>query len=623
MALGGVHRQILQVDLSRHHVSIEQPDDEFYRQHVGGRALVAYYLLRETSPETDPLGPDNLLIFAPGILTGTGLPGSGRHGVGALSPLTGFIASSEVGGWWGAEFKRAGFDALVVRGTSPNPVYLWIDDGDVEIRPATHLTGQMTADCQTMIRKELGDPRVRVAQIGPAGERLVPYATLMHDVNRAAGRGGLGAVMASKRLRAVAVRGTGQVPVVNRAPLDALRRWLNTIYREQLAWLVDIGTPASVDSLHAVGGLPTRNFRDPLFEHATAINGAALANTILTGRDTCHACPIRCKQIVEHHGAPDIDPAYGGPEYETLAALGSNCGIDDLVAIAKANELCAAHGLDTISTGATIAFAMECVERGILPLGQLDGLDLRFGNAAAMVEAVRLIALGQDFGVHLALGTRRLATELGPEAESFALHVKGLEPGMHEPRLKPGMGVSFAVCPVGADHMQSMHDTSYVRAGPALERLAAVEDLEPVTLDEMDKQKVRILVHDTNWRHFQDSALLCMFYPYSLVQIADVMTAITGTPFESRDLLLVGQRAATLCRLVNLRRGLLPKDDDLPARFLAPFDEGPLAGRALDRDTLAAARSGYYELMGWSRDGGIPNRGCLERLEIEGAFWPG
>jgi aldehyde:ferredoxin oxidoreductase len=396
--IGGTHGKVLHVDLTSGKTHVEQPGDDFYRLLVGGRAVVSYLLLRDLPPGTDPLSPDNLLIFAPGILQGTNFPGAGRHGVGGKSPLTGTLGSSEVGGWWGHEFKRAGFDVLVIRGRAEAPVYLWIKDGEVEIRPADHLWGLLTAPTESAIRDELQDERVRVAQIGPAGENLVRYAAVIHDVNRAAGRNGLGALMGSKNLKAVAVRGTLQVPVAGRKRMTAVSRWLGENYKELMAWAtagIGRGTQDGVDRWSYLGGLPTHNFKTPTFEEADLLRGERNYEMFFKDRDTCQSCPVTCKQVFENKDKDpqrSLDPVYGGAEYEAMAALGSCCGVSDNLAVLKANELANAYGLDAISTGVSIAFAMECFENGILSSADTGGLAYRWGDGELLVRSVEMIA---------------------------------------------------------------------------------------------------------------------------------------------------------------------------------------------------------------------------------------
>ena len=617
--MGGIFGRILHVDLTTGQTEVETLPRETYLKLLGGRALSAYYLLRELAPGVDPLGPENILVFAPGILQGTGLPGTGRHGIGGKSPLTGAVGSSESGGWWGHEFKRTGFDALVVKGRSPQPAYLWIKDGQAEIRPAGHLWGRKTAETERLIRQELGDDKVRVAQIGPGGENLVRYAAVMHDINRAAGRNGLGAVMGSKNLKAVAVRGGAGPEIADRQRLAKVAKWLGENYAEKAAWAVKFGTVIGVTSLNGQGALPTRAFRDASFEGGDKIGWQSLKDSILIGRDTCAVCPIKCKQVVEYEdpqGRRSIDPAYGGPEYETLAALGSNCGVDDLVAVSKASELCNAYGLDTISTGMVIAFVMECVEKGLLSAEETGGYLPWWGDAEALLEGIELIAAGQGFGQRMAQGSARLAAEIGPQAQALALTIKGQELPMHEPRFKAAMGLGYAVAPVGADHMMNIHDADYSFESGKLARLNSVFKTGPQKPGVLDEDKLSLFFHETNWAHFLDCALVCMFHPYSYEHVAEALSAVTGVEFSIHDLLAVGQRAQTLCRLFNQREGFTAADDVLPQRVMTPFEEGPLAGQAVGPEKLAWARSRYYEMMGWEPETGRPLERNLDDLGL-------
>ncbi len=624
--IGGTYGKILHVNLTSGETHIEQPDDNFYRLLVGGRAVIAYFLLRDLPPHTDPLSPDNLLIFAPGIMQGTNLPGAGRHAVGGKSPLTGAIGSSEAGGWWGHEFKRAGFDALIVKGCASSPVYLWIKNGQVEIRPAEHLWGLPTAPAQAALRAELADDKIRVAQIGPAGENRVLYSAVMHDVNRAAGRNGLGALMGSKNLKAVAVRGTMQVPVVARPQVTEVAKWLGANYKELAAWAaagIGRGTQDSLMNWAYLGGLPTHNFGRPVFETPELLSGERNYEMFLKERDTCQACPITCKQVFEH--ADDdpyrqLDPVYGGPEYEAMAAFGPNCGVKDNLAVSKANELANAYGLDAISTGASIGFVMECFENGLLTTADTDGLDFRWGDADLLVRAVEMIAHREGFGDILAEGVARMSQRFGAATEPFNLTIKGQELPMHEPRLKHAMGLGYAVAPVGADHMMNMHDTSFANEGEDLKRVntALEQKIGPLSPTILNEDKLQIFYHEVNWMHFQDCAVNCHFYPYSYEHLAAALSGITGLVYGIHDILKVGARAQTLSRLFNLREGFTAADDKLPRRVMQAFKSGPIADVDITQETFNWAKRRYYELMKWDPDSGVPSEECMEALELRG-----
>jgi aldehyde:ferredoxin oxidoreductase len=606
---------------------VEQPSDDFYRLLVGGRAMIAYLLLRDLQPDTDPLGPDNLLIFAPGIIQGTNLPGSGRHAVGGRSPLTGAIASSEAGGWWGHEFKRTGYDALVIRGRAASPVYLWIRDGEVEIRSAQHLWGLNTAPAQQIIHEELDDSRVRVAQIGPAGENGVLYAAVMHDINRAAGRNGVGALMGSKNLKAVAVRGTTRVPIATRKRMTNVAKWLGDNYKTLAAWATEgigRGTQDSLMTWGYLGGLPTRNFGLPVFDSRESLSGERNYEMFLKQRDTCQACPINCKQVFEHDSDNPyhkLDPTYGGPEYEAMAALGSNCGVADNLAVSKANELANAYGLDAISAGASIAFVMECFSEGILTEKDTAGLMFEWGDASLLVRAVEMIARREGFGDIMAEGVSRMSQRFGPQTEPFNLTVKGQELPMHEPRLKHAMGVGYAVAPVGADHMMNMHDTAFARDGEGIKRVnSALPDgkqVAPVPSTVLNEYKSQIFYHELNWQHAQDCIVTCHFYPYSYQHLADALSGVTGLEYRIGDVLDVGARAQTLSRLFNLREGFTADDDKLPKRVRKAFNSGPLAGVEITDEAFEGAKKRYYQLMGWDPVTAVPKSTCLGDLQLD------
>ncbi|MEE9203235.1 MAG: aldehyde ferredoxin oxidoreductase family protein [Dehalococcoidia bacterium] len=615
----GYTGRVLRVDLSSGKLATEEPPEDFYRRYFGGEGFVGYYLLKELPPGVEPLSPQNKLIFAAGPLTGVPVGGCGRHSVGGKSPLTGGFGEAEAGGYWGAELKMAGFDAILVEGRAETPVYLFIHDGQAEIRDARPLWGLKTLECQDAIREELGDPGVRVAQIGPAGENLVRFACVVNDLDAFAGRTGLGAVMGSKNLKAVACRGRQRLSLADPQAVAALARWVRDNTPVNNKAMRDLGTASVVRGLNRRGGLPTRNFQDGSFDGAERISGEAMRDTILVGRRSCYACPVQCKREVKVDEPYPVDPRYGGPEYETIASLGSNCGIDDLKLIAKGNELVAAYGLDSISCGASIAFAMECFERGLITLEDTEGLDLRFGNGAAMLEMVERIARRQGLGGLLAEGVARAANQIGGEAVELALHIKGQEIPMHEPRWKQGMGVGYAISPTGADHCHNLHDPNYTGMSPIMEDLKALGVLEPLPVDDLSPAKVRMLAYHSQWIHFMNSAVCCYFVMlYGLVgfnRVAEIVSAVTGWNTTVFELMKVGERAANLARAFNLREGLTAQDDTMPGRFFSPQASGPLQGVAPDPEAFHRARDTYYDIMGWPQ--GRPSPGKLAELGID------
>ncbi|MBC7224718.1 MAG: aldehyde ferredoxin oxidoreductase family protein, partial [Anaerolineae bacterium] len=603
--------RVLRVDLTHGRVETEELDEAFYRRYLGGWGTIAHYLLREVPPGADPLGPENRLIFATGVVTGLPLSGAARHAIGAKSPLTGGFGASEVGGFWGTELKRAGVDAIVFQGRAPRPVYLWVRDGHAELRDAAHLWGLEAKECQDRLREELGDPRVRVACIGPGGEHQVRYACIMNDLKDAAGRTGLGAVMGAKNLKAIAVRGTGRVAAADPETIQRMAKWFASKVEELAYGWHTLGTGAAMPAFAMTGNLPVRNFRDGGFP-AEKISPEAIRDTIRIGMDGCFACAIRCKKVVKLESPYVVDPAYGGPEYETLGALGSACGVDDLAAIAKANERCNAYTLDTISAGMTIAFAMECYERGLLSPEDTGGLDLRFGNAEAMLAAVEQIARREGFGDLLAEGTRRMAQRIGQGSEAFAMHVKGQEYPMHEPRLKRALTLGYAVSPTGADHNHSLHDTALEKEGTALQSLRELGILEPMPLEDLGPAKVRAAWYYTVDQIAQNSAVMCQFIPWTFSQRAEIVRAATGWNFTLFEWMKVGERVLNLARLFNAREGFTAADDWLPARSFQPATSGPLADTAVDPARLSAALATCYRMAGWDPHTGWPTPGRLE-----------
>jgi aldehyde:ferredoxin oxidoreductase len=366
--------------------------------------------------------------------------------------------------------------------------------------------------------------------------------------------------------------------------------------------------------LNQMGGLPTRNFQDGHFEGAEAIDGHTMTDTLLVGRDTCFSCPITCKRKVEAHGRYEVDPEYGGPEYETVGAFGSSCGVDDLEAVAYANQLCNAYGLDTISTGMTIAWAMECFERGLLTTEETGGLALHFGDAEAMVALVEQIAHREGFGNVLAEGSLRASRRL-EAGEKYAMQVKGQEVPMHEPRIKFALGLGYATSPTGADHMHNIHDVGYTsEAGIAGVKPFGI--LEPLAADDLGPEKVRLAKYEIDWQVFWNCLGLCMFMPYSKIQMRDLVQAVTGWETSLFELAKVGERALTLARVYNYREGMTAEDDVMPWRFAEAFDSGPTEGVNVPASEMAAALDLYYEMRGWDRETGAPTSAKLHELGL-------
>jgi aldehyde:ferredoxin oxidoreductase len=619
--LYGYTGKILNVDLTQGTLEIEKPDATFYRRYLGGAGFVAYYLLKDVPQGADPLGPENVLVFAGGPITGVPLAGAGRSAVGAKSPLTGGYGEADVGGYFGAEMRRAGFDAVVVRGQAETPVYLWLHDGEAELRPAEHLWGMTTAQCQEAVREELDERVARFALIGPAGEKQVRFACVINDLKHAAGRTGMGAVMGAKGLKCVAARGRTAVPVADDEGVKALATYMRENWKEKAWNMHELGTPGGLTGLNARGVLPTRNFQDGQFEGAEALGGETMRDTILIDEGGCFACSIRCKRVVEVDDEQySVDPTYGGPEYETLGAFGSNCGVDDLRAVAKANEICNAYGLDTISTGMAVSFAMECFEEGLLTPEDTGGLELTFGNGAAMVALTQQIADRQGVGDLLAEGTTAAAQEIGngaegDGAEAFAINVKGQPFPMHECRARHGQALGYAVSPTGADHMHNIWDES-LAADPLGENWTGLGVYTPVAATALNADKVRAYTVNTNLRWLDNELGICMFVPWSNDQLVEMVRAITGWNTNLWELLRSAERAVTMMRAFNLREGLTRADDTLPARMATHHVSGSVSEVPITPAALRAAVTTFYGMMGWDPETGEPTEATLQDLDI-------
>ncbi len=608
--------KMLYVNLTDRTTRVEERDEDFYRTYLGGWGIIAHELLKRVPKGADPLGPENRIVFATGVQTGSAVASSGRHAVGAKSPLTGGFGEADVGGFWGTELKRAGLDAVVITGASSQPVYLWIRDGEIEIRDASRLWGKETAEVQALIREELGDEKVRVAQCGPAGEKLVRFANVMHDVNRAAGRTGLGAVMGSKKLKAIAVRGTGSVEIADPDTIRTVRRRFFEL-KEHWEGLQKYGTSESVAAHQETGYLPTRNFSEGQFEGWERIRGERIAEDYLVGRDSCPGCPVGCKRRVKAEGKYSVDPVYGGPEYETLGSFGSTCGIDDLEAILYANQLCAAYGMDTISTGVTIAWLMDCFEKGLLTATDTGGLDVRFGDAETMVKLVEMIATRDGFGDVLAEGSWRAAKSLGRGTEDLVVHVKGQEIPMNDGRTQFGLGLGYAVSPTGADHMHSAHDHWVDHEGPAgFLRLSYGMLTEAMPHNDLSPEKVRWVVYKNTHLVLFNLLGWCQFHHYSVARIRDVLEAVTGWNVRTFELMKAGERALTMARAFNVREGLTADDDVLPPRMAEPLKAAAVDGWRIDPEELVKARSLFYGMMGWDEQTGVPREAKLHELGI-------
>jgi aldehyde:ferredoxin oxidoreductase len=642
--LHGYAGKILHVDLTSGSLSIEEPPEDLYRTYMGGSALGLYYLLKNTPAGADPYGPENTLAFMLAGITGAPIAGQSRATVVAKSPLTGGVGDSQAGGFWPAELKFAGFDGIVIRGISPEPVYLWIDRGEVELRDAGHLWGRTTTQVDEILEEELGDKRIQVTQVGPAGEKLVRFAAILNMATRAHGRTGMGAVMGSKKLKAIVVRGgKKKLPM---ADPDRVRKIMQpsiaAVRGDEDVWgLAKYGTLGILESQNAVGGLPTRNYQSGWmgYDRAAAIGGERLFDDLLRGadedkqlklgRETCYSCAVRCKRVIEAEWqGRAIDPKSGGTEYETASVFGSYCDIDDIHAIAYANQLCNEYGVDTIAAGATMAFAINCFEQGLITADDTGGIELAWGDADAMIEMLEKTLNREGFGDVLAEGSARAGARIGNGAEDLIVAVKGTELPAHMPQVKPSLAVIYAVNPFGADHQSSEHDPSYtpelIAASPDKygKRMADIGLTDPQPEEVLDEAKVEFALKTQYAYSALDTADACQFVfgpawqLLGMEELAGVISAVHGEETTVADLLTLGARRLNMLRAFNAREGITREQDTLPKRLFEPLEGGPSDGKTVDRDQFGAALEMYYEKAGWDPVTGNPTAETLDGLGL-------
>lgn len=613
MRAKGYMKKILRIDLNTMKVKVDQLDNEIAEKYIGGSGLGAKILYDETSDDLDPLGPDNLLIFAVGPFTGTRVYNSNRLEVISKSPLTGIYAEANCGGYWGETFKRCGYDALVIKGKAKAPVYIYINEKEVKIEDATKLWGKDTFWTDAFFKEKIGKS-IESAVIGQAGENLVKISNIITDGThgRAIGRCGLGAVMGSKNLKAVVVNGKKEVEVANENLIRDLMKRIAPLIKEGIALaLKQFGTSGGVEYCEHIGNLPIKNWYQGNFkEGAKRISGQAMANTILTNRYHCGRCVINCGRVVKAVDGPYKGIEMGGPEYETIGLLGSNCLIDDLSVVVKANELCNRYGLDTISTGGVIGFAMEAYERGLITKKDTGEIKPTWGNSSALIEMIHYIAQRKGLGELLGNGVRQAADIIGGTAHEFAIHVKGLEPPAHDPRARFSVALGYATSNRGACHLQAFtHD---------FEDGAALPDLGyPHALDRFANEgKAEFVFKMQNLMSMFDSLICCKFVIFggmTVEPLTEFLNYATGWNFDKNEFLKTGERIFNLKRLYNIRCGISRKDDTLPPRILTHRRGGgtnalPFLNLMLDE---------YYRYRGWD-EFGVP---AQEKLEELGLTW--
>ncbi len=599
MKRGGIAGTILKVDLTAGTVSKMNTPQELLGEYLGGRGLGAYLLSREVPPAADPLGPDNRLIFMNGPLACSLIPANNKVCVTFKSPLTGSYSYSLCGGHWGPELRFAGSDGLIIGGRAPEPLYLWIDDGAVELRPAGNLWGKTIPECEELIRDELGgDEGIQIAAIGPAGEKGNLMACITAGWYREFGRGGCGAVMGSKNLKAIAVRGTQDISFADAAGMKDLSERLCVSLRElpKIIARRQYGTAEMVEGINNLGMWATRNFTEGFFEEGYKLEGPRMRSDIVVGDSSCYGCPVGCgKRSAVQVGDRKI--LMEGPEFETIGLIGANCGISDWETILRATEICDVNGMDTMNAGGCVALAMECFERGIISLKETGGIDLRFGNGEALVQVLQLMVEGKGIGAILAKGVQSAGEQFG--APELAMHSKGQGLAVYDPRGCKGMALTYATSPKGAHHMIA---TTMAAEIPNGTRLSA----EGKGQLQRDQQFSMCVV---------DSIALCSTVRggVSLKHQAEAYTAVTGIEMDEERLYLAAERIINLERMYNVRLGFSRKDDTLPKRFLEEaLKTGESAGETVDLDPML---DDFYAVMGWDRNG-IPTEEKLARLGL-------
>lgn len=618
--------RILHVDLSTKETWVESLTQDIVSHYLGARGINAYLVWREAKRGIDPLGPDNPLIFGIGPLTGTHVPATGRMTITCKGPATGFIARTNVGGHWATEAKFAGYDHIIVHGVSPEPVYLWIDDDEATFVNAAHLWGRDVRETTLTLRKELGDDSVQVACIGPAGENLVKFASIMVSIYNAAARGGAGTVMGAKKLKAIVVRGSRSFSVAdpeafNEAAFEVMEAVMNDPFAEPLT---KYGTSAGIVFHNEGHTLPSFNFSRGHLADGYRLSGQYIAESGLLKRNyACGACPIACHRYSRVTRGRYAGAYGGGPEYETVASLGSGCGTTDAKAVFKANELCNIYGLDTISTGSVIQWAMESFERGLLTKEDVDGLELNWGNTETIVTLIRKIANREGLGDLLANGVRAAADAVGGDSHKWAVQSKGLEQSRCDVRYSVGYGLAFAVNPRGPDHL---HTECYAERG-ATEAAKAL--IERITGDSkyanrflVDKRAEIVRWHEDVYAA-TDALGMCVFMTTYCLGVtpellAKLFWAASGIEMDAEQIMQAGRRIVTLEKCYNVREGAAREDDTLAWRMLhEKLPDGPDAGPADFSQALERMLNEYYELHGWDKVTSWPTREVLEMLDLD------
>ena len=613
---GGYTGKILRVNLTDKTTKEEKLPVEIARDFIGGAGFGVKFLYDEVKAGTNPLGPENKLIFAPGPFTGTTVPCASRIAITGKSPLTNAVGMCLSGGHFPAELKHAGYDVLIIEGKSEKPTYIWIKDGEVRFRDASRVWGTQTSDCQQIIKDELNDQNVRISCIGPAGEHLSKISCIINE-RRAAGRKGLGAVMGSKNLKAIAVLGSSSLNIASKEKFKVARgQMLKAMKESEVLYpqFANTGTPSNVDNTCALGIFPAKNWSATgKFAPVDQIGVEAL-ETRRIGKEHCFDCPVGCSQLRLARTGPYAGILAEGPEFETLYSFGGQTGVDNMDSIIAADRLCDELGLDTISAGVTIGFAMELFEKGILTLSDTGGLELNFGNHQAMNTLIRLIAFREGMGDLLSDGVKIASTKIGKGAERFAMHIKGLELPGYDVRGAKAHGLGYATAFTGADHNRgyAFQEIFGVPVPYAVDRLG-IEGKGKLTKWNQDVRTATC-----------DCPTMCVFLldtamaPTATENTAALMEAVTGLTLTPEEVTQVGERINNLARAFNVREGFTRADDTFPDRLMTePLQSGASKGQLISKEDLNAMLDEYYTLRGWDLNTGIPTRKKLIELSLD------
>jgi aldehyde:ferredoxin oxidoreductase len=609
----GYHQKLLRVDLSSRKIEIQPLEEEVIRKYMGGLGLGLKFLYEETGPKTDPLSKENILAIFTGPCTATGIPMSGRHHLVSRSPQTGLFGGANVGGSWAVNCKRAGFDGMVIVGKADDPVYLWVHDGAAVLRDARSIWGKNSYEAADWL-KEQTTSKAAAAVIGQAGERMAGIASIPHigTVVRAAARTGLGAVMGSKNLKAIVVSGSGSVTVAKPAELKDYIKKLTPHIIKATEGFSKYGTSGGLENYEKLGNFPLQNWRLGRWSGAKKISGITMHDTILSGRKACMNCPVACGRHIKIESGPYGPMDCEGPEYETLGTYGGLCLVDDLAAISKANQLCNQYGLDTISAGSVIAFAMEAYEKGLITKTDTDGVELTWGNGQAIVEMTHKMGKGEGIGKIMAEGSKKMAEALGRNAIEFSVHVKGLEPSAHDPRRFWSQGISYATEARGA-----CHNASWSHPYELALTMPEIGIAEPHKSYQVEG-KAEMTAKLQDLMSAMDGMILCRFSQVgkavTVQNHVDFLNLVTDWGIDISSYMKIGERLTNLKRMYNVQLGASRKDDMLPFRFQTLKRTGEELTNELP--PMGRLLSDYYEYRKWSEDG-IPTVEKLKNLGLD------